>query len=53
MGNVLLSIIPKAVLLMILIRKQLSMILVNTNQQPQSQQNHTIHQEEADMKIKN
>ena len=38
---------------MILILSRLSMILLNTNLQPQSQQNHTIHQEEADMKIKN
>ena len=52
-GNILLSIIPVAVLLMILIQSRLSMILVNTNQQPQSQQNHTVHQVEADMKIKN
>ena len=52
-GNILLSIIPEAVLLMILIQSRLNMILLNTNQQPQSQQNHTVHQVEADMKIKN
>ena len=51
-GNNLLSIIPVAVLLMILIQSRLNMILLNTNQQPQSQQNHTVHQVEADMKPK-
>jgi len=51
-GNNLLSIIPEAVLLMILIQSRLNMILLNTNQQPQSQQNHTVHQVEADMKPK-